>query len=242
MAVAAETTKWSRRRRLSWVRVARASVPYWLILPVVAALAALLGYPIYSLVRLSFQHYTLFELIQHHGQWVGLDNFSSVLHDQVFWHTVLRTVIFTIANVGLTIVGGTLIALLLVRVSGWVRILVTSGLVLVWAMPQVVAVQVWYWMTNFQNGVVNYVLTELHVGNYFQLDWYGTTFSQLGLVTALIGGGALVYAPITLYAALAQVPGELLEAAEIAGARPWLAFRDVPPPILRPVILTLTSL
>ena len=75
---------------------------------------------------------------------------------------------------------GHAIALLLVRVSGWVRILLTSGLVLVWAMPQVVAVQVWYWMTNYQNGVVNYVLTQLHVGDYFQHDWYATTFSQLG--------------------------------------------------------------
>jgi N,N'-diacetylchitobiose transport system permease protein len=242
MAVAAETTKWSRRRRFSWVRAARASVPYWLILPVVAALTALLGYPIYSLVRLSFQHYTLFELIRHHGRWVGLDNFSSVLHDQVFWHTVLRTVIFTIANVGLTILGGTLIALLLVRVSGWVRILVTSGLVLVWAMPQVVAVQVWYWMTNFQNGVVNYVLTELHIGNYFQHDWYATTFSQLGLVTALIVWGALPFVAITIYAALSQVPGELVEAAEIDGARPWRVFLDVTLPILRPVLLILTSL
>jgi N,N'-diacetylchitobiose transport system permease protein len=242
MAVAAETTKWSRRRRLSWSRLGRASVPYWLILPVVAALAALLGYPIYSLVRLSLQHYTLFELIRHHGQWVGLDNFSSVLRDQVFWHTVLRTVIFTIANVGLTILGGTLIALLLVRVSGWVRILVTSGLVLVWAMPQVVAVQVWYWMTNFQNGVVNYVLTELHVGDYFQHDWYATTFSQLGLVTALIVWGALPFVAITIYAALSQVPGELVEAAEIDGARPWRVFLDVTLPILRPVLLILTSL
>jgi N,N'-diacetylchitobiose transport system permease protein len=242
MAVAAETTKWSRRRRLSWARLGRASVPYWLILPVVAALAAILGYPIYSLVRLSLQHYTLFELIKHHGQWVGLDNFSSVLRDQVFWHTVLRTVIFTIANVGLTILGGTLIALLLVRVSGWVRILVTSGLVLVWAMPQVVAVQVWYWMTNFQNGVVNYVLTELHVGNYFQHDWYATTFSQLGLVTALIVWGALPFVAITIYAALSQVPGELVEAAEIDGARPWRVFLDVTLPILRPVLLILTSL
>jgi N,N'-diacetylchitobiose transport system permease protein len=224
------------------VRVVRASVPYWLILPVVAALAAILGYPIYSLVRLSFQHYTLFELIRHHGQWVGLDNFSSVLRDQVFWHTVLRTVIFTIANVGLTILGGTLIALLLVRVSGWVRILVTSGLVLVWAMPQVVAVQVWYWMTNFQNGVVNYVLTELHIGNYFQHDWYATTFSQLGLVTALIVWGALPFVAITIYAALSQVPGELVEAAEIDGARPWRVFLDVTLPILRPVLLILTSL
>ena len=66
MAVAAETTpRWSRRRRLTWARAGRASVPYWLILPVVAALGAILGYPIYSLVRLSLQHYTLFELIAH---------------------------------------------------------------------------------------------------------------------------------------------------------------------------------
>jgi N,N'-diacetylchitobiose transport system permease protein len=242
MAVATETTKWSRRRRLTWARVGRSSVPYSLILPVVAALGAILGYPIYSLVRLSLQHYTLFELIRHQGQWIGLDNFSSVLHDQVFWHTVLRTVIFTVVNVGLTIVGGTLIALLLVRVSGWVRILVTSGLVLVWAMPQVVAVQVWYWMTNFQNGVVNYVLTTLHVGNYFQHDWYATTFSQLGLVTALIVWGALPFVAITIYAALSQVPGEIVEAAEIDGARPWRVFFDVTLPVLRPVLLILTSL
>src|SRR5437667_7536327 len=198
MGVAAETTRqWSRRRRFTWLRVARGSVPYGLVLPVVAALGAILGYPIYSLVRLSLQHYTLFELIRHQGQWIGLKNFSSVLHDQVFWHTVLRTVIFTVVNVGLTIVGGMLIALLLVRVSGWVRILVTSGLVLVWAMPQVVAVQVWYWMTNYQNGVVNYTLTTLHVGNYFQHDWYATTFSSLTLVALLIGWGPLPSVAVT---------------------------------------------
>jgi N,N'-diacetylchitobiose transport system permease protein len=243
MAVAAETTpRWSRRRRLTWARAGRASVPYWLILPVVAALGAILGYPIYSLVRLSLQHYTLFELIAHKGQWIGLDNFRSVLEDAVFWHTLLRTIVFTIANVGLTMVLGTLLALLLVRVSSWVRILLTAGLVLVWAMPQVVAVQVWYWMTNYQNGVVNYALTRLHLGNFFQHDWYATTFSQLGLVTALIVWGALPFVAITVYAALSQVPAELVEAAEIDGARPWRVFRDVTVPILRPVLLILTSL
>jgi N,N'-diacetylchitobiose transport system permease protein len=243
MAVAAETTpRWSRRRRLTWARAGRASVPYWLILPVVAALGAILGYPIYSLVRLSLQHYTLFELIAHKGQWIGLDNFRSVLGDAVFWHTLVRTIVFTIANVGLTMVLGTLLALLLVRVSSWVRILLTAGLVLVWAMPQVVAVQVWYWMTNYQNGVVNYALTRLHLGNFFQHDWYATTFSQLGLVTALIVWGALPFVAITVYAALSQVPAELVEAAEIDGARPWRVFRDVTVPILRPVLLILTSL
>ena len=243
MAVAAETTpRWSRRRRLSWASVRRGSVPYVLIAPVVVSLAAILGYPIYSLVRLSLQHYTLFELIAHKGQYIGLKNFGSVLHDQIFWHTLVRTIIFTIVNVGLTVVGGTLIALLLVRVSGWVRILVTSGLVLVWSMPQVVAVQVWNWMTNFQNGVVNYVLTELHVGNYYGHDFTQSTTSALGLVTTLIVWGALPFVAITLYAALSQVPAELVEAAEIDGARPWRVFLDVTVPILRPVLLILTSL
>jgi N,N'-diacetylchitobiose transport system permease protein len=243
MAIAAETTSWSRRRRrLTWGRVARGSVPYLLILPVLAVIGAVLAYPLYSLVRLSFQHYQLFELIRHAGQSVGLKNFSSVLHDQVFWHTLLRTVIFTIANVGLTMVLGTGLALLLLRLSTWVRIVLTSGLVLVWSMPVVVAVQVWYWMTNYQNGVVNYVLTQFGLGDFFHHDWYASTFSQLGIVTALIVWGALPFVVVTVYAALAQVPGELVEAAEIDGATSLQTFRDVTMPILRPVLLILTSL
>src|SRR5947199_2018413 len=137
---------------------------------------------------------------------------------------------------------GTLVALLLVRVSAWARLLLTSGLVLVWAMPVVVAVQVWYWMTNFENGIVNYVLTKLQLGDFEQHDWYATTFSQLGLVTALIVWGALPFVVITLYAGLAQVPHELVEAAEIDGARSWRIFKDVTLPVLKPILLILTSL
>ena len=211
-------------------------------MPVVAVLGAILGYPIYSLVRLSFQRYGLFELIQHHGVYIGLRNFSSVLHDSVFWHTLLRTVVFTVANVGLTMVLGTLLALLLVRVSTWVRLLLTGGLVLVWAMPPVVAVQVWSWMTNSENGVVNYVLTELHVGNFFQHNWYVTPFSQLAMVTTLVVWGALPFVVITVYAALSQVPHELVEAAQIDGARSWRVFKDVTMPVIKPVLLILTSL
>ena len=36
----------------------------------------------------------------------------------------------------------------------------------------VVAVQIWFWMTNHGERVLNYVLTELHFGNYFEHDWY----------------------------------------------------------------------
>jgi N,N'-diacetylchitobiose transport system permease protein len=243
MATAAETTLHrSRRRRRFWDRTFRASAPYALIAPVIVVIGVILGYPLYWLVKLSLQKYGLFELIQHKGTSVGLHNFGSVLHDSIFWRTLLRTVVFTAVNVTLTIVLGMLIALLLARVSAVVRVLLSSGLVLVWSMPVVVAVQVFYWMTNFENGVVNYVLTELHLGDFFHHDWYATTFSQLSLTTVLIVWGALPFVAITLYAGLAQVPRDLVEAAEVDGARPWRVFLDITLPILRPILLILTSL
>jgi len=145
------------------------------------------------------------------------------------------------ANVTLSIVLGTLMALLLVKVSKVIRLMLMSGLVLVWAMPVVVAVQVWYWMTNFENGVLTYVLSQLHIvpANH---DWYATPVSQLAMVTLLIVWGALPFVVITVYAGLAQVPDELVEAAEIDGAGPLRIFRDVTFPVLKPILLILTSL
>jgi N,N'-diacetylchitobiose transport system permease protein len=227
---------------LTVARAVRWSAPYLLIAPVVLTIAAILGYPLYHLARLSFQKYGLFELIAHHGTSVGWANYSSVLHDSVFWHVLLRTIVFTIANVAFAMGIGTLLALLLTKVSAVVRVLLTAGLVLAWAMPPVVAVQVWLWMTNTENGVLNYVLTKLHVGDYFQHDWYATSFSQLSLTTSLIVWGAIPFIVVTVYAGLSQVPHELVEAAEIDGARPWKVFRDVTVPILKPIFLILTSL
>jgi N,N'-diacetylchitobiose transport system permease protein len=223
-----------RRRRFPWA-------PIVLLLPVVVALAAVLAYPAYKLVTLSFQRYGLFELIQKHGHWIGLRNYDAVLHDHVFWDTVFRTIVFTVVNVGLTIVLGTLIALLLTKISKVVRVFLLTTLVLVWSMPVVVAVQVFYWMTNFENGVLNYLLAQLHVvgDNH---DWYATPLSSLGMVTLLIVWGALPFVVVTVYAGLAQVPNELVEAAEIDGAGPARIFRDVTFPVLKPLLLILTSL
>jgi N,N'-diacetylchitobiose transport system permease protein len=150
-------------------------------------------------------------------------------------------VIFTVANVGLTMALGMLMALLLIRVSTWVRILLTTALVLAWSMPPVVAVQVFLWMTDFQNGVLNYVLSQLGFVER-QHDFYATPFSQLSIVTLLIVWGAIPFVTITLYAAFAQVPKELVDAAEIDGAGPLRVFRDVSFPIVKPIFVLLTSL
>ena len=86
------------------------------------------------------------------------------------------------------------------------------------------------------------MLTELHVGDYFQHNWYVTPFSQLSMATTLVVWGALPFVVITVYAALSQVSRELVEAAEIDGAASWRVFKDVTMPVITPALLILTSL
>src|SRR5215469_16501049 len=111
-----------RRRRRSRAKLVQTFAPWALVAPAILVIVAVLAYPLYYLVRLSFQDYGLFQLIAHKGVWIGLANYGTLLHDPVFWHTLVRTIVFTAVNVGLTIVLGTLIALLLVRVHAGVRI------------------------------------------------------------------------------------------------------------------------
>ena len=99
-------------------------------------------------------------------------------------------------------------------------------------MPVVVAAQLWLWMTNYENGVLNYVLTKLDFGDFIQYDWFANPIVGFGVITSLIVWGAIPFVAITVYAGLTQVPGELLEAAEIDGSGAFGALprRHLPDP------------
>jgi N,N'-diacetylchitobiose transport system permease protein len=224
------------------VRAGRALAPYGLLLPAGIVIGGILGYPLYLLVSLSFQHYGLFQLIQHKGEWIGLDNYRTIVHDHEFWTVLLRTLLFTAACVTGTMVLGTLVALLLVRVSRVVRWLLTMALVLAWAMPVPVAANIWYWMVDYEFGVANWFLSALGFGGFRHHDWFVNPWQGWGVIVTLIVWGAIPFVAITLYAGLSQVPQELLQAAAIDGARPWRVFKDITVPMLKPILVILTSL
>jgi N,N'-diacetylchitobiose transport system permease protein len=132
--------------------------------------------------------------------------------------------------------------LLLVQVSRFMRLAITTGLVLVWATPVVVQVDIWRWMVDYEFGVANWTLTQLHLGDFIRYDWFANPWAGFGVFTALVVWGALPFVAITIYAGLAQVPQELLEAAAIDGARPWRVFQEVTLPLLKPIFVILASL
>jgi N,N'-diacetylchitobiose transport system permease protein len=204
--------------------------------------AAVLGYPLYFMVRLSFQHYGLFQLIRHEGVWIGTQNYAQIFHDSVFWHVLFRTLVFTAAAVTLTMALGTLIALLLEQLGSKMRVLLSAGLIFVWAMPVVVAVAVWSWMVDYEFGVANWLLTYLHIGNFNHHEWFATTWTGWAIITLLVVWGAIPFVALTVFAGLTQVPQELVEAAKSDGASAWRIFRDVTVPLLKPIFVILTSL
>jgi len=142
----------------------------------------------------------------------------------------------------LTIVLGTLIALLLAEVGSFVRLLLTAGLIFVWATPVVVAVALWEWMIDFEFGVANWTLTKLNVGDFNHHDWFANPWSGWGVIISLIVWGAIPFVAITLYAGLTQVSRDLVEAASVDGASPWRVFRDITLPLLKPIYVIVISL
>jgi N,N'-diacetylchitobiose transport system permease protein len=222
--------------------VGAALPPYLLVLPTLVVLVGVLAYPLYWLVRISFEHYGLAELIARRGTWTGLDNYRHMLGDAEFWRIVARTIAFTAVNVGLTMLFATLVALLLVRMGKFVRGALMVGLVWVWATPVAVAIAVWQWMVDFEFGVLNWTLTKLHVVDLIHYNWFDNPLTGFAVITACVVWGAIPFAAITIYAGFSQVPQELVEAAEVDGASTWEVFWRVTFPLVKPIFVIVTSL
>jgi N,N'-diacetylchitobiose transport system permease protein len=227
---------WSRGRRRKQV------LPYALITPAAAVIFGILAFPLGMLVWLSLQHYGLRELIAHQGVWLGLANYQALVRDPLFQHVLVVSLVFTFANVGLTILFSTLIALLLLKVSAPIRVLLGSGLVFVWATPVIVAIDIWQWMFDYEFGVINYLLTKLGLGNFIHHNWFENPIQGFAVITVIVVWGAIPFVAITLFAALTQVPDDVIEAAKVDGANPWQVFWQVTAPMLRPIFLIVVSL
>ncbi|MEE1760029.1 carbohydrate ABC transporter permease [Streptomyces sp. SP18BB07] len=220
-----------------------AAVPWALLAPCLLILAVVLGYPLVRLGTLSFQEFGQSQLWGFKpAESVGFGNFAKVLGDSEFWAVVVRTIVFAAACVVFTMVIGMAIALLLQRVSGWVKTLINIALVASWGMPIIVATTVFKWLFDSDYGIFNALLSKLPGVDMIGHNWFASGPEGLAVITLLVVWGAVPFVVITLSAGLTQVPKELEEAARLDGAGAWGVFRYVTLPILKPIIVMLTTL
>ncbi|WP_030952415.1 carbohydrate ABC transporter permease [Streptomyces sp. NRRL S-481] len=220
-----------------------AALPWLLLAPCLLVLAAVMGYPLARLVTLSFQKFGQSQLWGFQpAETVGFDNFAKVLGDGDFWAVVLRTIVFATGAVVFTMVIGMALALLLQRVSGWLKVLINIVLVASWGMPVIVATTVFKWLFDSDYGVFNALLSKLPGVEMIGHNWFASGPEGLAVIMLLVVWGAVPFVVITLSAGLTQVPKELEEAARLDGAGSWGVFRYVTLPVLKPIIVMLTTL
>ncbi|MDI9883587.1 sugar ABC transporter permease [Streptomyces sp. HNM0645] len=220
-----------------------AALPWTLLAPCLLVLLLVLGYPLARLVTLAFQKFGQPQLWGfQEPESVGFANFTKILGDGEFWAVVVRTIVFAGGAVILTMVLGMLTALLLQRVSGWVKILVNIALVASWGMPIIVATAIFKWLFDTDYGVLNWLLSRLPGVDMIGHNWFAGGPQGLAVIMLLVVWGAVPFVVITLSAGLTQVPKELEEAARLDGAGSWGVFRYVTLPVLKPIIVMLTTL
>lgn len=211
--------------------------PHSLLLPAVAVLAAVVGWPLIQLVIMSFQEFGRAQVFGAPASFIGFDNYVDVLTDQAFWLVMFRSFAFAAVCVVSTMVLGTLIALLLMALGKVFRLILSVGLLLAWAMPALTATIVWGWMFDTGYGVVNYVLTHWFALDYIGHSWLIEPLSFFFVAALIVIWGAVPFVAFTVYAGLTQVPDEVLEASQLDGAGPVQRFRLIIFPYLRSIFL-----
>jgi len=217
------------------------------ILPALVVLLSFRVLPILLSVRISFFDWTM----AGSGKFVYLQNYLKVLHDPIFWKSLLNTFWYVLFSVPVMLCLSLFIAILLnqrIRGLGVYRTIYYLPVV-----TSIVAVSVvWKWIFNPDRGLLNYFLSWVGISHFRWLEdprgvfevisgasslpdiLKGPSIALLSLAIMSIWKG-LGYNIVIFLAGLQNVPTQYYEAAKIDGAGPWRIFRNVTWPLLSPI-------
>jgi len=198
-----------------------------LIAPAVILMLAVTAYPILYSVWLSLQRYNL--ATPNDAEFVGLQNYVTVLTDSYWWSALAVTLGITIVSVAIEFVLGMALALVMHRTifgKGVVRtaILVPYGIV------TVAASYSWYYAWTPGTGYLANLLPEGSAPLTEQLP-------SLAIVVLAEVWKTTPFMALLLLAGLALVPQDLLNASQVDGAGPWKRLTKVILPLIKPAIL-----
>ncbi|PMC35667.1 sugar ABC transporter permease [Bacillus sp. UMB0899] len=204
---------------------------YWFIFPTIITLLILIAYPL-----LYGGYISLFDTnLLNKWDFVGLEYYIQAFKDPEFLQKIALTFQFTILVVGGNLVVGTLLAIILnMNIKG--RVFFRALLILPWLFPEVVVALLWKWLFNPMYGLLNHILSGLHIVSE-PIAWLDSpSFALIGVVIACIWKGYPLVLILVL-AGLQAISKDLYEAAEIDGANKWQAFRHITIPGLMPVLM-----
>lgn len=168
------------------------------------------------------------------NRFVGLSNYIHIAQDGRFWHSLMLSVIYTVATVTLQVVVGLGLALLVERIAAGRAIIRVAAILPIMLAPVVVGL-VWRTLLLTPDyGVVDFAVHKLGLGSH---NWLGSPILAFVSVIVMHTWQWTPFAFLIFLAALATFPEELDEAAMLDGATSWQRFRHILMPHLRPTIV-----
>jgi multiple sugar transport system permease protein len=210
-----------RMARLGWMFTA----------PALIIVAGVTIFPIVYSVVISFSNATV------SGNGIALNgfttaNYSLVLRNSTWHYALVFTIVYTLITVIVELVLGTLIALVLERMTGG-RGAMMALLLIPWSMITVINAELWGYIYQGSYGVADALLNAVGLGSPNILGQ--STSAIAGLMIADIWKTTPFVAIIVL-AGLVLLPGDVFEAAEVDGSSGWSTFWRITVPLLRPTL------
>jgi multiple sugar transport system permease protein len=215
---------------------------YGMVAPGLLIVLATALYPLVTTFYLSFRNWNLGRSNESRALWspsdgwsqIGylFDNYTRALTDPAMWNSALITAKFTVLSVIFTVGLSLAVAVLLFR-GGAVRAVLRSMLVLPFAMSPALIGALWRFMANADFGLAGAINRALHLRN---IDLLGSPAGAFWLVLSSDVWHWTPYFALIFIGALASVPKESQEAAQIDGASALQVFFSITLPQLTPVL------
>ena len=215
-----------RQRRFEKPERSQRITAAWLIAPAAVLGVTFILIPIALTFALAF---TNAKLVSPHGpQFVGVDNFTRLFGDPVFWKSLRNTVLFAIFVVPIQAGLALALALLInVKVKGVNFFRTVYFLPVVTSM--VVISMLWLFMYH-QDGLINQLLAQIGITGP---DWLGNPTTALASILFMSVWQGVGFHMVIWLSGLQTISQDMYEASAIDGASNWQQFRYITWPALR---------
>jgi multiple sugar transport system permease protein len=204
--------------------------------PAIVLILLVVVYPIVVMIQTSFRNITPLGIDIGSA---GLSNFKQVLENPNLPGILVRTLIWVVAVVAITmLISLGLAALYNQKFPG--RRYARWAIIAPWAASVMMTSLIFRWMLQPGSGVIYKVAFDLGLVSHFNEqtpDWLGNTDAALACMIAVAVFVSLPFTTYVLLAGLQAIPGELYEAARVDGSSHWETYRRVTLPLLRPAFL-----
>ncbi len=198
--------------------------------PCALYLAAFSIFPLVTSLVRSFEEYDTRADSWH---WVGLDNYSQLIHSSDFWTVVENTVLLTAVGVAIQVVLGTALALFFnQRLRG--SALVRGILILPMLLTPIVVGLMWRALLNPEWGLLNWVAVKLGLG---YVGWLSDPHVALWTLVVVDSWQWTPFVFVIVYARLQALPQEVFEAGSVDGASWFQRTLYLTLPLLWPAIV-----